>query len=530
MKKALLTVVSITLSISGFAYDFEKDGLYYNITSLQDLTVEVTSGDNSYEGNVTVPPTVNYSGRTFDVVRVGENAFLSSGITGVDLPHSIKTVGEYAFRYCGQLSNITIPSSITSFEHGAFGGCYGLNNVVIEDGEDYLSMPFNEWQVENTSYFNQCNVNSVYYGRNVNYNSSDSYGGLFWNKTNLKSINIGPKVTELGTNLFRQCRGLEYIEIPSNVEIIGRSSFEDCSSLKDIILSEGLKEILSTAFKNCTSIDKLNLPSTLTQIGKEAFVGCTAVTKVYSKIAEPFDIAESTFAGIAYLNSVLYVPVGTKGLYQERTGWRDFASIVETNDFENIVNVFSTNITVSNGGRIVCNDVGVTNTSLATTIKANDDLVLQIIPYEGYRLATLMIDGNDVTDMIADGVYKIKNVTNDVTIIATFEDIPISLTIQYAENVFMKQIVKRGASIKLSLLPAEGWKIKAVTFNGRDVTSELNEYEYTTPAINANAILSVSYESKDGSVVRFGIPGDVDGNGVVNVADHVELTNIIMTP
>ena len=140
-----------------------------------------------------------------------------------------------------------------------------------------------------------------------------------------------------------------------------------------------------------------------------------------------------------------------------------------------------------------------------------------------------MIDGNDVTYMIADdGVYKIKNVTNDVTIIATFEDIPISLTIQHAENVFMKQFVKRGASIKLSLLPAEGWKIKAVTFNGSDVTSELNEYVYTTPAINADAILSVSYESKDGSVVRFGIPGDVDGNGVVNVVDHVKLSDIIM--
>lgn len=528
MKKTFLTVVSITLSISVFAYDFEKDGIYYNITSLQELTVEVTSGENSYEGDISIPPTVDYSDKVFNVVRVGEKAFLSSGITGVYLPNSIKTVGEYAFRYCGQLSNITIPSSITSFEHGAFGGCYGLNNVVIEDGEEYLDMPFNEWQVNNSSYFNNCNINSTYYGRNVSYRQGDTYDGLFWNQNNLKNVTIGEKVTELGTNLFRQCRGLEYIEIPSNVEKIGISSFEDCSSLKDLILTEGLKEILSTAFKNCNSIDKLYLPSTLTQIGKEAFVGCTAITKVYSKIAEPFDIAESTFAGIAYLNSVLYVPVGTKGLYQEKTGWRDFASIVETDDFDNIVNVFSTNITVSNGGRIVCNDVSITNTSLATTIKANDDLGLQIIPSEGYKLATLMIDGNDVTDMVADGMYKIKNVTNDVSIIATFADIPISLTIQHAENVLMKQFVKRGASIKLSLLPTKGWIIKAVTFNGSDVTSELHKYEYTTPAIFADAILSVSYESKDGLDVRFGISGDVDSDGQVNVADHVELSKIIM--
>lgn len=501
MKRTILFLVGVILSISGFAYDFEKDGIYYNITSLQDLTVEVTSGDNLYEGNITIPETVDYSERTFHVIRIGEKAFLSSGITGVELPHSILTVGEYAFSYCWQLNSIKIPSSINSFEHGAFGGCSNLNNVEIEDAETQLSMPWNEWQVNNSSYFNNCNLTSVYYGRNVSYRQGEVYDGLFWNQNNLRNVVIGPFVTILDGDLFKKCQALETIDIPANVKTIGRSTFEDCSSLKDVIFHEGLQEIWSIAFKNCKAIDKLLLPSTLTSIGSEAFVGCTSITKVYSKILEPFDIAESTFAGIAYLNSVLYVPIGTKNLYQEKTGWKDFASIVETDDFDIIVNYYSANITVSKGGRVLCNGISVSNTSMATTIKAEEDLNLLIIPDEGYRLVSLTVGENDVTNMVTDGIYTVKNVEADINIYASFEEIPIALTIQHAENGYLKQFVQRGANIKFALVPAEGWKINSVVYNGYDVTSELNnDNEYTTPAINADAILSVSFESTQSAV------------------------------
>jgi len=200
-------------------------------------------------------------------------------------------------------------------------------------------MPYNEWQVMNMSYFSNCNIQTLYYGRNVSYSRYDYYDGLFWNQGNLKSVEIGPMVIRLEANLFRGCKGLEIIEIPSNVKIIGNSTFEDCSSLQDIIINEGLQEISSMAFKNCKSIEKISLPGSLTRINSEAFVGCTGITKVYSMVKEPFDIAESTFAGITYLNSTLYVPTGTKSLYQERTGWKDFISIVETDDFEEIPDI-----------------------------------------------------------------------------------------------------------------------------------------------------------------------------------------------
>ena len=126
--------------------------------------------------------------------------------------------------------------------------------------------------------------------------------------------------------------------VPLNVKMISANAFYGCANLKNINLQEGVQEISSSAFSGCKSLEKVLFPSSISFIGASAFEGCTNITKVYSKITEPFDIAESTFAGIAYLNSVLYVPTGTKSLYQEKTGWKDFSSIVETDDFDNIVN------------------------------------------------------------------------------------------------------------------------------------------------------------------------------------------------
>lgn len=48
----LLTILPIS------AYDFEVDGIYYEVISFSDLTCKVVSGDNEYEGDVVIPSEV----------------------------------------------------------------------------------------------------------------------------------------------------------------------------------------------------------------------------------------------------------------------------------------------------------------------------------------------------------------------------------------------------------------------------------------------------------------------------------------
>ena len=49
------------------------------------------------------------------------------------IPDSVASIGDYAFRYCESLTNVTIPDSVTIIGESAFDGCSGLTSVTIPD-------------------------------------------------------------------------------------------------------------------------------------------------------------------------------------------------------------------------------------------------------------------------------------------------------------------------------------------------------------------------------------------------------------
>ena len=164
---AVLMLCCATLS----AHDFEVDGIFYNILSEEDRTVEVTyKGSYSdeyfgeYSGNVVIPANVTYEGTTYSVTTIGYGAFyfcnyLTSieipnsvttigygafgnciGFTSITIPNGVTTIGDHAFYYCIGLTSIEIPNSVTSIGRNAFGVCRGLKSIVVaEDNTIYDS-------------------------------------------------------------------------------------------------------------------------------------------------------------------------------------------------------------------------------------------------------------------------------------------------------------------------------------------------------------------------------------------------------
>ena len=107
MKKYCLVTIllSVLMSMPLSAYDFEKNGIYYNIEG--DHVSVTYSGNGVYTGSVSIPSQVTYDGVTYPVTAISEWAFEGGEcMTSLTIPSSITSIGEYAFIDCG--SNIEV--------------------------------------------------------------------------------------------------------------------------------------------------------------------------------------------------------------------------------------------------------------------------------------------------------------------------------------------------------------------------------------------------------------------------------------
>lgn len=66
------SLLLLAVSTLSWAYDFEVNGIYYNISG---SNATVTYGSNKYSGDVTIPSTVTYNATVYKVTNIGNNAF-----------------------------------------------------------------------------------------------------------------------------------------------------------------------------------------------------------------------------------------------------------------------------------------------------------------------------------------------------------------------------------------------------------------------------------------------------------------------
>ena len=287
-----LTLVVTLLFISytpTFAYDFEVNGIYYNVVSLPNLTCEVTFGNSKYSGQITIPEQVTYNTRTFNVININNNAFSGcSSLTDVTIPNSVTEIGNYAFQYCRGLTNVTIgnsvteigyaafkdcssltnviigssvttigssafkgcigltsvtiPNSVTEIGNYAFDGCSSLEKLTIADGSSNLKLSNNSYDNYNggEGLFYDCPLKSIYLGRNLTYGTT-FYSGYspFYRKNELTNLTIGNTVTQIGSSAFSGCSSLTDVTIPNSVTEIANRAFDGCSSLEKLTIADG---------------------------------------------------------------------------------------------------------------------------------------------------------------------------------------------------------------------------------------------------------------------------------------------------
>lgn len=230
----LTTVAVLLCSITASAYDFQVGGIYYNITSAEDMTVAVTCVDinedgsvGSYYGDVVIPSSVVYGGNTYSV-------------TGI---------GDYAFYGCSELTSITIPESITYFGFYVFTNCESLGAVYISNLEAWCNIDFFE-AVSNPTYIAH---------------------NLYLNGELLTEVVVPNTITEIKYSTFLGCSNLTSITMHEGVTSIGHYAFYGCTSLTTITIPESVNFIGIQAFCYCGNLTSIKLPNNLEYLGGEAF-------------------------------------------------------------------------------------------------------------------------------------------------------------------------------------------------------------------------------------------------------------------
>ena len=276
MIKLLLSLFTLLLSCSAWAYDAEIDGIYYNLNSeTKKATVTFKEKDyNSYSGDVIIPYSVNYSDVSYSVTNIGNRAFADcTGLTSITFPNSVTNIGMNAFSGCTAMTSIMIPNSVTSIGAWAFRGCAGLTSIEIPNsvmsigvsafsgctGLTSIEIPNSVTSMAANAFIGCTDLSSVTVNSNTvvspKYKSSSNLGNIFGSQ--VKKYILGEDVTSIGDYAFYGCTGMISIEIPNSVTSIG-----------------------SNVFSGCTGLTSINIPNSIINIGGNAFSGCTGLTSV----------------------------------------------------------------------------------------------------------------------------------------------------------------------------------------------------------------------------------------------------------
>lgn len=536
MKKLLLTICYVLISALSYAYDFEVNGIYYNL--LTTSTVEVTKGDALYEGGIiNIPESVQYSNKSFSVEQIGEYAFSSAKIESVSIPSTVKSIGQYAFNG-STITTITIPGSVENCYHAAFNSCSKLKDIHFEYSDKSLCFNQNLYYSEQS--FRYCSsLENIYIDRYAYVYASN---GSFRNKANscyvfsalpsIKNVYIGSNVTSIG-NWFSYCSGIEKVEIPSNITSIYDFAFRGCKNISELIFHDGDKNIYNdtfyacsslkkidfqggslnfygsntweaehAAFEECTNLETIIFPDDVVNIHNNTFKGCKNISKVYAKSASPTAISTTAFDAMTFLTATLFVPVGAKEKYESTEGWNQFSQIIEIDNFDISSEMHTIGLSVSNGGKVVCGTIDISNYSYSWSVEDNTSLTLQIIPNEGYIVKNVEINNEDVTNEVRNGILQLDGITSDKRIYVNFEKEETLISIKDAELGCVSLVAENGKSYTFVIAPCEGWIVESVSFNGEEVTSQLDGNRYTTPAITSDSELNIVYKQDESSAVK----------------------------
>ena len=323
----------------------DDQGLTYTLHAADHTATVANYDNNTPDGVIDIPDTVISGGQSYKVTAIGDSAFKSlstpinvssvfipatvrsiggsafyycnalttvtfaedsqlksiggSAFCGtehahprfkeIQIPDSVETIGNAAFRYCQDLERITLPSTLQKLSNSTFHGCTALSEVTfpaslktIEKGAfigcrklSEVKLPVSLTAIE-VYVFDSCSsLETVFY-----------YGSLAqWSQINTSNDFLGDSCPSLVMGDYTA----QFIPVednpydyppPKTVTITKYTGTESTVILPSTINSWPVTKIGEAAFQDNTTITSVTIPASVTEIGANAFAGCTNLTSV----------------------------------------------------------------------------------------------------------------------------------------------------------------------------------------------------------------------------------------------------------
>ena len=328
-----LTEVVIPNSVTGI-----EDWAFCGCSSLVQIavpkslkTINNIFCDCSALSRITLPKSVE---------EIGGRAFSGCcNLSELVLPNSVKSIGGYIVCGCAKISHIDIPSSVTRIDKDAFVGCENLTSIAVSkrnkfyDSRDNCNAIINKQKNE---LFIACAGTKM-----IPDTVTSIASQVFYNHTDLVSIEIPESVQTIGEEAFQECTSLETVIFKGTVKNIGEDVFDQCNHLKTIVVPEGKTDFYKDRFDE-ELWDKIVEPSQPSwKEGSEVAVA----TRVYKTKGGQFTISiGDVFArGEIYLDRDAYISryrYFTDNLYRVVAVYQKYLKVADNQDDSEIIKLY----------------------------------------------------------------------------------------------------------------------------------------------------------------------------------------------
>ena len=235
---------------------------------------------------------------------IGQEAFASSSVLKtINFGKNVEVIGAYAFTNIWELEEIVIPDSVKRIEDGAFSSNRSLYYVEMGENVEHIG----------AGAFQNCGIGDIYLPDSLESIGEGAFVGCSFTKVSIpENVEVigekafyGNYIKEFAVDTDNQyfCsyennlytkdmstliqyaakhRFVYCFTLPEGVKNIADYAFSGSGYIETVILNEGLEYIGEKAFEQCGSLRELYIPASVSELSKSTIVDdCDSFGTIY---------------------------------------------------------------------------------------------------------------------------------------------------------------------------------------------------------------------------------------------------------